>query len=98
MPGKRHIHDADRDPRPYDNQPARPPRTRLVRPTVAGMIFAAWVTAALHNTWLLIFGAVLVGSVLYGVVYPAVWSRSKTRQRAARRVLRDLLRWTLGRP
>lgn len=97
MPGSRSSRDADRDPNPRDDQSLRPSHARLILPATAGTILAAWFTAALHNTLVLVTGAILLASVLYGVVYPAVWSKCPRRRRAARRVLRALLRWTLGR-
>ncbi|MDZ5447548.1 hypothetical protein U2F26_33400 [Micromonospora sp. 4G57] len=97
MPGNRSSRNGDRNPNPRNDQSLRPSRARLILPATAGTILAAWFTAALHNTLALVAGAILTASVLYGVVYPAVWSRCPRRRRAARRVLRDLLRWMLGR-
>jgi hypothetical protein len=97
MPGNRSSRGDDRNPNPRDDQSPRLSRARLILPATAGTILAAWFTAALHNTLVLVAGAILTASVLYGVVYPAVWSRCPRRRRAARRILRDLLRWTLGR-
>lgn len=97
MAGNRAPRDGDRNPNPRDDQSLRPSRARLILPATAGTILAAWLTAALHSGLMLVVGAILTASVLYGVVYPAVWSRCPRRRRAARRVLRDLLRWTLGR-
>jgi hypothetical protein len=97
MPGNRSSCEGDRNPNLRDDPSPRPSRARLILPATAGTTLAAWFTAALHNTLVLVAGAILAASLLYGVVLPAVWSRCPRRRRAARRVLRDLLRWTLGR-
>src|SRR6266568_730352 len=99
MPRSPSSRDRDRRPAPRNDQSPQASRGRLVQPAAYGALFA-WFSAAPYkpyNLWALAAGAVLAASVLYGVVYPAIWSRRRKRRRAARRVLRDLLRWTLGR-
>jgi hypothetical protein len=91
MPKRRSSRDIDRVAARHDQQP--PPAGRLVAGLGSGATIAIAVTA-LHNPWFTGVVTVLAASILYGVVMPAIWSRSPARQRAARAIIRDLLRWT----
>jgi hypothetical protein len=70
MPGNRTLRDGDRNPNPRGDQSLRPSRARLMLPATAGTILGAWFTAALHNALVLVSSAILMASVLYGLVYP----------------------------
>jgi hypothetical protein len=93
MPRRRPSRQIDRPPGSDDQQPSTPSAGRLAGSLRYGATIAA-ATAALHNPWFAAAIAVLIASIVYGVMMPAIWSRHATRQRAARAVLQDLLRWT----
>jgi hypothetical protein len=93
MPKRRSSRDIDRVGARHDQEPSAPRAGRRVAGLGSGATIAIAVTA-LHNPWFAAVVAVLATSVLYGVVMPAIWSRCPARQRAARAVIRDLLRWT----
>ena len=92
MPRRRPSRDIEPNLTQHNQEPPATRAGRLAGPLRYGATIAA-ATAAMQNPWFAAAIAVLIASVVYGVIMPAIWSRQEERRRVARAILRDLLRW-----
>ena len=71
--------------------------TRLSAKVGSAAVIAA-LALAFNNPWFAAVIALVVVTLLFGVVLPAALSAKPSRRRAARAVLRELRRWFRQRP